>query len=66
MKESKIIKLWKQFIDDNKQYFLSNEEEWIDKLNKCKQYFDINKKRPSKKSKNNDTKKLGLWISTKL
>jgi hypothetical protein len=62
MKDDHIRNKWKQFIEDNK-YFISNEQEWLDKLEKVKKYIDDNKKRPSSESKNNMIKQLGYWIS---
>ena len=35
-----------------KEYFLSNEEFWINTLETLKKYIDDNKKRPSESSKN--------------
>lgn len=64
MKDPKIRKIWEQFINKNKEKFLSNDVVWNNNLNKCKQYIDENKKRPSQKNKNNDIKKLASWINT--
>ena len=58
MKEEKIRKIWEEFIDAYKIYFMSNEEIWIDNLEKSKKYIDENKKRP--------IEKLGWWIGTQL
>ena len=65
MKDENVKKLWEHFINDEnyKQYFLSNEDEWNQNLNKVKEYIDNNKKRPSEDSKNNDIQKIGRWIN---
>ena len=60
MKDKHIRKIWEEFTNDYKEYFISNEELWISNLNKVKQYIDVNKKRPS--CINKDTKCLGSWI----
>jgi hypothetical protein len=63
MKEENIRKLWEEFINDEKykNYFLINENKWKDKLKQLKEYIDINKKTPSSKDKNTNTKQLGSW-----
>ncbi len=55
---------WENFINDIKynKYFLSNEEEWLNKLEEVKKYIDENNKRPSAIDKDNNIKKLGNWI----
>jgi hypothetical protein len=60
-----ISKKWKEFIEDEKYkiYFLSNEEEWGNKLKEVKLYIDENNKRPSESNKDNKIKQLGQWIS---
>ena len=63
MKDKKIRKHWEKFIDDYKQYFLSVEEIWEDKLSKVKKYLNQNKKKPSGSDKDSKIKTLGTWIS---
>jgi hypothetical protein len=63
MKNEFIRKTWIQFIEKYKQYFLSNEEEWVNNLELIRKYIDKNNKRPSRNDKNSDIKKLGKWIS---
>ena len=57
---------WNNFIRDPKykEHFKSKDSEWYDQLYKVKEYININKKRPSSKDKNQDIKKLGMWIGT--
>ena len=68
MSNETIIKLWEDFINDNKykEYFLSNEEEWKLKLEWVKKYIDENKKRPSNSDKNKNIKTYYNWISQQL
>ncbi len=37
---------------------------WYEKFDKLKEFIDVNKKRPSCKSKNKEEKQLGNWVST--
>jgi hypothetical protein len=68
MKDEKIRKCWKKFIGDEKykEYFMSNEDVWHDNLKKVKKFIDVENKRPSSTSKNQDERYLGLWIGTQL
>jgi len=54
---------WKNFINDSKyiKYFISGNDNWINKLNDIKIFIDINKRRPHEKLENE--KILGKWIS---
>jgi uncharacterized protein YeaO (DUF488 family) len=58
-----IRNLWKEFTKEYNEYLKSNEEIWIDNLNKLKQYINENNIKPSTISKNNEIKQLGQWIS---
>jgi len=66
MKTKNIYNTWTEFINDNKykNYFISNEDAWLNNLNLVKKYIGKNNKRPSSKDKNKDIKILGSWIST--
>jgi superfamily II DNA or RNA helicase len=66
MKTLDIYDKWTEFINSPLylKYFLSNEEEWNNNLDKVKKYIDENKKRPSNHDKNKDVKCLGRWIQT--
>ena len=61
-----IYNKWTEFINDEKykQYFMSNEELWNEKFNQVKKYIDNNNKRPLYRDKNENIKKLGVWISS--
>ena len=65
MTDIDIYEIWKNFINDNKykEYFLDRTTVWFNTFNEVKKYIDTNGKRPSKQSKDKDTKSLGLWIS---
>ena len=55
---------WDSFIKDYEQYFLSNEELWINKLTELKAFIGLNKRRPTQHSKKETEKVLGRWVST--
>ena len=65
MKQENIRNKWEEFINDEKyrEYFLDNEEIWDNILKKVKEYIDENKKRPSKRNIDEETKILGDWLS---
>ena len=60
MKNEDIYNKWSEFIDEYKEYFLSNREIWYNTLNKVKSYIDDNKKLPS--DKDIIYKRLTVWI----
>ena len=68
MKNDIIREKWENFINDIKynKYFLSNEEEWLNKLEEVKKYIDENNNRPSKDDRENNIKKLGNWMSQQI
>ncbi len=55
-----------KIIAEYQQYFISNEEQWINTLKQVSDYIDINDKRPSNCDKNPEIKQLGSWISMQL
>jgi superfamily II DNA or RNA helicase len=64
MKNENIYKMWEEF-SNNQIYsvcFMSNEDNWKNKLTTLKKYIDDNNKMPSAASKNKDIKQLGAWI----
>ena len=63
MKESSIKIIWEEFNIKYQEYFLDNNTLWFNKLQKVKEYIDINNKVPSVIDKDKDTKILGLWLS---
>ena len=64
MKDEEIKKIWEEFINKYKKYFLSNDEEWLIKLKLVENYIVENDKRPSQYDKNIDIKILSRWIGT--
>jgi len=54
--------LWEEFMNEYQEYFLTNEEIWINKLKEVKKYIDENDKRPSSIDKNENIKTLGGWL----
>ena len=72
MKNKDIKKLWEEFNNDYKIYFVDNKTNWLKNLNDVKKYIDINSSRPSPhdtnitylSSYNVNSKYLGEWISS--
>ena len=64
MADDDIYKAWNTFItsDIYKKYFLTNKDDWYQKLEQVKNYIDINHKRPSTTDKIKDIKQLGQWL----
>ena len=63
-KQKEIYDKWTKCINDDnyKEYFISNEDEWYNNLEKVKKYINENNKRPSEKDKNKEIKQMGNWI----
>jgi hypothetical protein len=55
---------WKELLDEYREYFTSNEEEWYIKLLKTKEYMDTHNKRPSAVSRDKYENFLGSWITS--
>ena len=64
MKNDNVKKLWEEFVKEYSEYFLSNEEIWINNLTQVKEYIIEYNKRPSSFDKNNNIKFLGNWLIT--
>ncbi len=72
LKDKDVYVSFTEFLEDNKysKYFLTNNEQWYTKLNQLKDYMDKQIKdnekyiKPSTKSKDENTKILGKWLST--
>jgi len=64
MKNEDVYYEWTNFMNDYKEYFLSNEEIWYNNLNKVKEYIVNNNKRLSTIDKNKEIKQLASWIGT--
>lgn len=66
MKNEIIRNKWKIFINDDKykQYFISNDDKWINTLETIKKYIEDENKLPTRYNKNKEIKQLGKWLST--
>ena len=64
MSNEDVKNTWDNFIKDYKQYFVSNEELWTNKLTELKAFINLNKRRPlvSKETE----KVLGGWLANQL
>ena len=63
MKNERIKKIWEDFINKYKIYFLSNEEIWLNKINEIQLYMDEHNKLPCQTDKNEKIKKMGYFIT---
>jgi ribosomal RNA-processing protein 8 len=59
-------KIWDEFVEKYKEYFIDNDDKWNTKFEELKNFININKKRPIQKSTNECEKVLGSWISNQL
>lgn len=63
MKNKEIYDTWSEFIKEYRDYFQSNEEIWIETLEKVKGYINENHRKPSHIDKNTTIKSFGNWLS---
>ena len=63
MKHQKYYDIWTNFMTYNPSQFLNHEEKWIQKLNLVKDYMIQTKDSPSRYSKNEYEKDLGVWTA---
>jgi len=63
MKVEKIRQFWKDFVDQYAEFFLSNEEIWMKRCEDLRTFLETEKRRPSYRSKNEDEKRIGKWMS---
>jgi superfamily II DNA or RNA helicase len=54
-------KQWEDFIEKYKEYFKSDDEKWNKQFEELKQFININKRRPNKRSET-----IGLWLQTQI
>jgi superfamily II DNA/RNA helicase len=68
MKNTDIRKHWEDFVNNEKyiQYFMNNDDVWIDTLNKVKEFIDENNRRPSSNSKNKKEEMIGRWLGNQI
>jgi hypothetical protein len=64
MKEKKIYDTWTNFIKSDKysKFFVDIDVVWNDTFEKAKEYIIINKTKPSSRSNDENTKKLGIFL----
>jgi hypothetical protein len=60
MKDEMRYNLWSDFLEEYKEYFVSNDKTWNNNFEKVKKYINKNNKTPSYHS---EEKVLGSWIS---
>jgi superfamily II DNA or RNA helicase len=64
MKDNEIYNHWTNFIEEYKQYFISQDTQWEEMLSELKTFIDINKRKPSTVSKEPNEKQIGQWLSS--
>jgi len=64
MKYENKKKLWEDFLEEYKEYYISNQEKWYNNFENLKSFIDLHKKRPSSKSKKEEEEVLGIWLTT--
>lgn len=64
MKDEIKCNLWTQFLEKNATLFKSIDDIWYENFEKSKIFININRKRPSSNSKNDEEKCLGRWIQS--
>ena len=65
MKKDEIYNVWNKIRTiEYKKYFLSNEKQWYNNLEKFKNYINEKKKLPSQYDKDPEIKSLGRWVCT--
>jgi len=62
MKVNSRYNIWTQFLEEYKEYFVSDEEVWFERFETCKMFMCANKRRPSPYSKINEEKQMGSWL----
>jgi len=62
MKDNEIYNMWTKFINDYKQYLLSNKDKWLIIFNKVEKYVNKTKKKLIFTNKNMHEKKFDIWI----
>jgi DNA-directed RNA polymerase subunit H (RpoH/RPB5) len=54
---------WTEFLTEYAQYFVSNEDVWVQNFEPTKEYITKHNKLPSQRDKDPKIKKIGLWVS---
>ena len=67
MKDPEKRKKWEQMIEKYKEYFKSYDEIWYENYKNLIEFIKNNERKPSfYTKKNNEEKKLGLWVRTQI
>jgi hypothetical protein len=66
MKNDTLKKMYIDFLNDDKykEYFMSNEECWIYKLELVKKFIDTHNRKPQSRSKDKNERTIGRWLIT--
>ena len=57
---------WTEMVNKYEEYFKTDEELWDEKYNNLVLFFDTHKRRPNKRSNDENEKTLGIWIGVNL
>jgi superfamily II DNA or RNA helicase len=63
-KNADIKSEWYRFLEEYRQYFLTEEDKWNENLMKVMQYIQKHKKKPSSHSDDKDIQYLSRWIQS--
>ena len=68
MKDPERYKIWRQFLEEYKEYFKSNDENWFESFEELKKFIDENKRRPQEdenkiRPQEKNEKILAKWLS---
>jgi type I site-specific restriction endonuclease len=64
MKNAMIRDLWREFIDEYEEFFLSYDEKWKSRLAEVENHIKANNKLPFRSDNDPDIKSLGEWLHT--
>ena len=59
-----IKEAWEDFISKYKEYFITDEDKWLNFFKMCDEYITKNNKKPSTIDINIDVKQMGNWVSS--
>ena len=62
MKDKIKYNLWTEFVEEYKEYFQTEDDNWYKRFDELKQFISTRNKKPSSHSKNIVEKSLGIWI----
>lgn len=56
--------IWEEFVEKYKEYLKTADEQWCDTLQKVKEFINMNKRRPNKRTETEKT--LGYWLGNEV